>query len=210
MFHEAIQASGAGGTIISHADFTLWKLEKIPNLWRLLEDQKYTFWNLDTGENKRPQYPSDLDAISVPGTLRLTRLFPYGRAFLITPSFAISEPAKLCKLLKWFTVYAANPGHIIVTCHNFPQFLRNITEEKQKEHNTLKWLNPNNNDVYTSFQRTGRSEQDINDHFKAWQLFQEIIERYGDGEEAEGKVYCIMFITSLFLSIPYIVLYDKD
>ncbi|KAI0876361.1 hypothetical protein GGS24DRAFT_451696 [Hypoxylon argillaceum] len=191
LFHEAIQASGAGGTIISHADFTLWKLEKIPNLWRLLEDQKYTFWNLDTGENKRPQYPSDLDAISVPGTLRLTRLFPYGRAFLITPSFAISEPAKLCKLLKWFTVYAANPGHIIVTCHNFPQFLRNITEEKQKEHNTLKWLNPNNNDVYTSFQRTGRSEQDINDHFKAWQLFQEIIERYGDGEETEDirKIY---------------------
>ncbi|KAI0485869.1 hypothetical protein F4859DRAFT_472770 [Xylaria cf. heliscus] len=184
LFHEAVQA-GAGGTIISHADFTLWKLEKIPYLWRILEDGRYTFWHLDAGENKRPQYPSNLDATSIPGTLRLTRLFPYGRAFLITPSFVISEPAKLCSFLKWFKQFAANPGYIIVTCHDFPRFLRNITEEKQKEHNTLTKLNPGNEDVYKFFARAGRSKHDIDDHVRAWQLVQEIMESFGDQETSE-------------------------
>ncbi|RYC54175.1 hypothetical protein CHU98_g12034 [Xylaria longipes] len=184
LFHEAVQAS-SGGTIIFHADFTLWKLEKIPHLWRLLEDGRYTFWHLDTGENKRPQYPSDLDAISTPGTLRLTRLFPYGRAFLITPSFAISEPAKLYTFLKWFKQFASNPGYIIVTCHDFLPFLRNIAAEKQKEHNNLTRLNPDNKDVYEFLDRTGRSLRDIDDHFRAWQLLQEIMDHFGDEETSE-------------------------
>ncbi|KAI1734897.1 hypothetical protein F4680DRAFT_328660 [Xylaria scruposa] len=184
LFHEAVQA-GAGGTIISHADFTLWKLESIPHLWRMLEDGRYTFWHLDDGENKRPQYPSNLDAASIPGSLRLTRLFPYGRAFLITPSFAISEPAKLCTFLRWFRQFAPNPSHIIVTCHEFPRFLRNIKEEKEKEHNTLIRLNPRNDDVYKFVDRAGRSEQDINDHIRACELLEEIMEHFGDEETSE-------------------------
>lgn len=159
----------------------------------MLEGSKYTFWHLDSGENTRPQYPSDLGATNVPGTLRLTRLFPYGRAFLITPSFVISEPAKLCKFLKWFLLYGANPGHVIVTCHDFPRFLRNVTEEKQKEYNALTSLNPNNKDVYTFFERAGRSKQDIDDHVRAWQLLQEIMQHFGDEETSEGKVYYLTF-----------------
>ncbi|KAI1178178.1 hypothetical protein F4777DRAFT_128716 [Nemania sp. FL0916] len=184
LFHEAVRA-GIGGTIVSHADFTMWELEKIPGIWRMLEDNKYTFWHLGTGESERPQYPSDLDAIDIPGTLRLTRLFPYGRAFLITPSFAISEPAKLCRFLKWFKAYASNPGYIIVTCHDFPRFLRNITEEKQREHDILLSINRDNRDVFTHLERTGRTDQDIDNHFYAWQLLQEIMEQFGDEETSE-------------------------
>ncbi|KAI0965985.1 hypothetical protein F4678DRAFT_450977 [Xylaria arbuscula] len=185
LFHEAVQAGGGGGTIISHAEFTLWKLEKTAGVWRMLENQKYTFWHLDTGENERPQYPSDLDTISKPGTLHLTRLFPYGRAFLVTPSFAISEPAKLCEFLRWFKHWAANPSHIIVTCHDFPRFLRNIAEEKQKEHSALLQMNPGNKDVKIFFERTCRTELDIDYHFHAWELFQEIMEQFGDEETSE-------------------------
>ncbi|KAI1825156.1 hypothetical protein F4861DRAFT_207071 [Xylaria intraflava] len=185
-FREAVQAGGAGGTIISHADFTLWKLEKIPGVWQMLEETKYTFWHLDTGQYKRPQFPSDLNAESVPGTFRLTRLFPYGRALFITPSFAISEPARLCELLKWFKQYASNTGYCLVACHGFLQFLRNITDEKRKEHNTLTWMNPDNEDVETFFERTGRRKQDIDNHFHAWELLQEIMEKFGDEETDEG------------------------
>ncbi|TGJ80703.1 hypothetical protein E0Z10_g8067 [Xylaria hypoxylon] len=191
LFHEAVILAGSGGTIISHADFTLWKLEKIPGVWQMVENPKYTFWHLDTGENQRPQYPSDLDAISVLGRLQLTRLFSYGRAFLITPSFAISEPAKLCDFLKWFQLYAVNPNHIIVTCHDFPRFLRNITEEKQKEYNTLAQRNPGNTDVFVFLNKAGRSKKDIDDHFRAWQLLQEIMETFGDEETSEGKFYVL-------------------
>lgn len=153
----------------------------------MLEGQKYTFWHMDTGEHKRPQYPSKLDAVSVPGTLRLTRLFPYGRAFLITPSFVITEPAKLCAFLKWFLCYGANPGHIIVTCHNFPRFLRNIAEEKTAERNTLKKLNPGNEHADIFLKSAHRSEQDIEDHFYALQLLQQIMDSLGDEETSEGK-----------------------
>ncbi|KAI0426985.1 hypothetical protein F5Y09DRAFT_317387 [Xylaria sp. FL1042] len=184
LFHEAVQAGG-GGTIISHAEFTLWKLEKLPGVWRMLENHTYTFWHLDNGENKRPQYPSCLNAISMPGKLQLTRLFPYGRAFLITPSFVISEPARLCSFLEWFKSIAVNPSYIIVTCHDFPRFLRNIAEEKESEHTTLKRLNPNNTDVDIFLERTRRRKQDIDNHFRAWQLFQEIMERFGDEETSE-------------------------
>ncbi|KAI2641990.1 hypothetical protein GGS21DRAFT_500699 [Xylaria nigripes] len=185
LFNEAVQA-GAGGTVISHAEFTLWKLEKIPHVWRILEDQRYTFWHLDTGEHRQPQFPSHSNAISIPGTLRFTRLFPYGRAFLITPSFAISEPSKLCDFLKWFKRYATNPSHVIVVCHGFPQFLRNITEEKQKEHDALASLNPDNTDVNIFFERAGRRKQDIDDHYRACQLLQDMIEKFGDDDTSEG------------------------
>ncbi|KAK5634985.1 hypothetical protein RRF57_010697 [Xylaria bambusicola] len=185
-FHEAVQAGG-GGTVISHAKFTLWELEKVRGMWQMLEDGKYTFWHLDTGEKKRPQYPSNLGAVSIPGTLRLTRLFPYGRVFLITPSFVISEPAKLCDFLKWFIDFGVNPSHMIVTCHNFPQFLRNIAEEKKKEYNTLIDLNPGNRDIKIFLERACRSRRDIDDHVRAWQLCQQIMDSFGDEDTSEGK-----------------------
>ncbi|KAJ2993038.1 hypothetical protein NUW58_g1969 [Xylaria curta] len=179
LFHDAVSAGG-GGTLILHADFVLWKLEKMPSLWRMLENSKYTFWHLSTGEDKRPQYPSGLDATSIPGTLQLTRLFPYGRAFLITPSFAISEPAKLCDFFKWFRQYAHNPGHIIVTCHDFPQFLRNITEEKQREYSAFKTLSPDSKETHAFLERNGRVRRDIDDHLRAWLLLHDIMDQFGD------------------------------
>jgi chromo domain-containing protein 1 len=149
----------------------------------MLESQKYTFWTLDTGELNPPQYPSDLDATSIPGTLRLTRLFPFGKAFLITPSFAISEPAKLCNFLKWFKSYAANPGHIMVTSHRFSHFLREIVEEKEIEQRAVICEYRNSKNVDSLLDRIGRSEQDIDDHYRAWELVQGIIAQFG-GEDS--------------------------
>ncbi|KAI3317600.1 hypothetical protein HD806DRAFT_514530 [Xylariaceae sp. AK1471] len=184
LFHEAVEA-GAGGTIISHCEFTRWKLEKIRGVWRMLETQKYTFWTLDTGESDPPQYPSNFDAKSVPGTLRLTRLFPFGRAFLITPSFAISEPAKLCAFLEWFKRYAANSSHRIVTCHMFPRFLWNIAQEKDYERHELISTNPGNTHVFAYLEESGRTLEDIKHHFRAYNLLQEIMDSFGDEETSD-------------------------
>ncbi|KAI1366360.1 hypothetical protein F5Y08DRAFT_136618 [Xylaria arbuscula] len=194
-FHEAVQAGG-GGTIISHAKFTLWELEKIRGLWRMLEDQKYTFWHMDTGEYERPQYPSNLEAVSVPGTIRLTRLFPYGRAFLITPSFVITEPVKLCAFLKWFLNYGANPNHLLVACHDFPRFLRHIAEEKIAELNTLKKMNPGNEHADIFLESARRSGRHIEDHVRALQLLQQIMDTFGD-EETNEDVRKIHWLSEL-------------
>jgi hypothetical protein len=153
----------------------------------MLETQKYTFWTLDTGETNPPQYPSNFDAVSVPGTLRLTRLFPFGKAFLITPSFAISEPAKLCTFLEWFKRYAANPAYVIVTCHMFPRFLWNLGQEKNYERHELISTNPGNTNVFTYLEEGGRTQEDIDHHVRAYNLIHEIMDRFGDEETSDGR-----------------------
>ncbi|KAI1815053.1 hypothetical protein GGS20DRAFT_363662 [Poronia punctata] len=167
-FHDMVD-DGCGGTIVSHWQFTMFSLEKLRGVWRMLESRKYTFWTLDTGEHKTPQYPSDLRAKSYPGLLRMVRLFPYGRAFLITPSFALSEPAKLCSFLRWFKRYAVNPGHIIVTCHRFPQYLQTIAEEKEVEHRL-------------SVAEGIKSDVDVESYIRAWELLTDLMDTFGDEE----------------------------
>ncbi|KAI8624590.1 hypothetical protein F5Y19DRAFT_309244 [Xylariaceae sp. FL1651] len=184
LFNEAAKA-GNGGTIISHTDFTLWKLEKIRGVWRMLQGQRYTFWDLNTGEYGSPLYPSNSSATVDPGTLRLTRLFPFGKAFLITPSFVLSDPAKLCVFLKWFKKYTRNPHYLIVACFNFPQYLKDVTLEKEKEHKLLCRLNENHPDLNNLLERSGRRQRDLDNTFQAWELLREIMEAYGDEETSE-------------------------
>lgn len=153
----------------------------------MLQTSNYTFWTLDTGEQETPQYPSEPGTMSPPGRLRLTRLFPFGRVFLITPSFAISEPKTLCAFLEWFKIYGSNPGYRIVTCHEFPRFLLQIAEEKNQEREQLIETNPDNPHIYDYFERAGRTETDIKLHLEAYQLIYDIMEKFGDTDTSDGR-----------------------
>ncbi|KAI0154477.1 hypothetical protein GGR57DRAFT_116046 [Xylariaceae sp. FL1272] len=181
-FHHAAKA-GSGGTIICHSDITTWKLERISNLWAMLQTHRYTFWDLNTGENNPPLYPSDLSATIDPARLQLTRLFPFGKAFLITPSFVITDPRGLYYFLEWFKSQADNPHYLLVGCFDFPQFLRDITEEKERERFLLRRDFPDVNEKF--LEDIGRGKHHIDYHFKAWELLRNIMARYGDDETSE-------------------------
>ncbi|KAI0483982.1 hypothetical protein GGR56DRAFT_2881 [Xylariaceae sp. FL0804] len=180
-FHETVQGEGGvAGTIIIHADVT-WELQKIPGIWRLLQGNTYTFWDLATAVYDPPKYPSPLDATFDPGTLQMTRLFPFGRVFLITPSFVLSDPTRLCYLLEWFLQYGSNPGFLIMACHDFPGYLRQLIAEKESGHNEYIDRNP------AWLARRGWSYADVEATFRAYELVLEIIELYGDDDDEIGE-----------------------
>ncbi|KAI1499433.1 hypothetical protein F5X99DRAFT_389932 [Biscogniauxia marginata] len=202
-FHECVKA-GAGGTVIVHSDMTL-SLRKIRRIWKMVESNAYTFWDLATGEFDPPLYPSGPPAgefnpllypsyprASIePGTLQMTRLFPFGRAILITPSLVLSEPDVLYKFLQWFKNYAANPNYLIMACADFPNYLRDVTLEKEKEYK--EFCDTNDRNVNRLLEEFGRRKEDIEATFRAWELLNDIVKNHGDENTSEDirKVFWI-------------------
>ncbi|KAI0010616.1 hypothetical protein F4779DRAFT_638786 [Xylariaceae sp. FL0662B] len=191
-FHEAVRA-GAAGTIIFHEDVTC-SIRKIPRIFQMVDSRRcYTFWDLATGQFNPPRFPSDIDASIEPGALQLTRLFPHGRAFLITPSFALSDPERLCQFLDWFQAYCCNPNYLLVACADFPNYLKAVTLEKEEERSLLYKDHRNSLRLEDLLDEFGLRKVDLEKRFRAWQLLKEIIKQYGDGNTSEDirKVYWI-------------------
>ncbi|KAI1449397.1 hypothetical protein F5Y02DRAFT_371450 [Annulohypoxylon stygium] len=191
-FHETVRA-GAAGTIILHEDITS-DIRKIPRVSLLIEYKRcYTFWNLATGQYDVPRFPSDVDGAIEPGTFQMTRLFPSGRAFLITPSFALSDPVRLCYFLEWFSNYCANPHYLIMACADFPNYLKAITLEKAKEYETFSSIHKENPRREEMLAELGLSRTDLEARFRSWEILKNIIDNFGDDETTQDirKVHWI-------------------
>ncbi|XDG02861.1 hypothetical protein ABKA04_002476 [Annulohypoxylon sp. FPYF3050] len=191
-FHETVRA-GAAGTIILHEDITS-DIRKIPRVSFLIEYKRcYTFWNLATGQYDVPRFPSDVDGAIEPGTFQMTRLFPSGRAFLITPSFALSDPIRLCYFLEWFSNYCANPHYLIMACADFPNYLKAITLEKAKEYETFSSIHKENPRREEMLAELGLSRTDLEARFRSWEILKNIIDNFGDDETTQDirKVHWI-------------------
>lgn len=184
-FQETVRA-GAAGTVILHEDMSA-SIRVIPVISQTIESRRcYTFWNIGTGQYDPPRFPSDIDATIEPGSLQMIRLFPHGRAFLITPSFALSDPAKLCQFLDWFKAYCANPHYILIACADFPNYLRAITLEKAKEHEELCSSHKDDPKLEALLADLGLSRADLDARFRAWQILTDIIKQSGDEEATYG------------------------
>ncbi|KAI1095158.1 hypothetical protein F5B19DRAFT_442103 [Rostrohypoxylon terebratum] len=194
-FHETVRA-GAAGTIILHEDVSS-DIRKIPRMSLLFENKRcYTFWNLATGQYDVPRFPSDVDAAIVPGTFQMTRLFPSGRAFLITPSFALSDPVRLCLFLEWFKGYCANPHYLIMACADFPNYLEAITLEKAKEYETFSSTHKDNPRREEMSAELGLSKTDLEARFRSWEILKDIVDNFGD-EETTQDIRKVHWITDL-------------
>ncbi|KAI1451407.1 hypothetical protein F4805DRAFT_103362 [Annulohypoxylon moriforme] len=191
-FHETVRA-GAAGTIILHEDVST-AIRQLPRLCLLFENKRcYTFWNLTTGQYDVPRFPSDINATVEPGTLQMTRLFPSGRAFLITPSFALSDPIRLCQFLEWFRNYCVNPHFLIMACADFPNYLKAVTLEKAKEHETFYLSRKDDPRREEKMAELGLSRADLEARFRSWEVLKDIMEDFGDEETSEDirKVHWI-------------------
>ncbi|KAI2467663.1 hypothetical protein F4781DRAFT_401244 [Annulohypoxylon bovei var. microspora] len=191
-FNETVRA-GAAGTIILHEDVSI-AVRQLPRVFLLLDNKRcYTFWDLATGQYDTPRFPSDVDTAIEPGTLQMTRLFPHGRAFLITPSFALSDPVRLCHFLEWFRNYCVNPHYLIMACADFPNYLKAITLEKAKEYEAICSSHQNSPKREEMMVELGVSKADLEARFKSWEVLKDIMENFGDEEASEEirKVYWI-------------------
>ncbi|KAL7624477.1 hypothetical protein AAE478_006042 [Parahypoxylon ruwenzoriense] len=183
-FHEAVRA-GAAGTIILHEDMTT-AIRKIPRISEIIDNKRcYTIWNLATGQYEPPRFPSDIYAPIEPGTLQMTRLFPLGRVFMITPSFALSDPARLCEFLEWFRGYCVNIRYLIVACADFPNYLKAITLEKEKEHQAMCLSHKDDPKLEEMLGEIGLRKSDLEARFRAWKLLNDIIKQFGSEETSE-------------------------
>ncbi|KAL7909919.1 hypothetical protein GGI35DRAFT_348099 [Trichoderma velutinum] len=93
----------AHGVVIIHEDM-LWAIRKVPRLHDLLHGRRthFTFWMF--GRSLLPVHSlgSEGSPASPLGDICLYRVFDPGAAFLITPSFLVSEPEHAYSFLKWF------------------------------------------------------------------------------------------------------------
>ncbi|KAI0131154.1 hypothetical protein F4814DRAFT_157948 [Daldinia grandis] len=183
-FHETVQA-GKAGTIILHEDISTC-IRKLPRIFQMIDNKCcYTFWDLATGQYNPPRFPSNIYASIEPGTLQLTRLFPQGRAFLITPSFALSDPVRLHKFLEWFRNYCCNPYYLIMACADFLDYLKVVTLEKEMERKKMCLAHKNNPHLEELLAESGLGKQELEARFRAWEVLKGIIADYGDGETSE-------------------------
>ncbi|KAI1656503.1 hypothetical protein F4813DRAFT_126967 [Daldinia decipiens] len=183
-FHETVQ-TGKAGTIILHEDVST-SIRKLPRIFQMIDNKCcYTFWDLATGQYNPPRFPSDICASIEPGTLQLTRLFPQGRAFFITPSFALSDPVRLHKFLEWFKNYCCNPHYLIMACANFPDYLKVVTLEKEAERKRMCLAHKNNPHLEELLAESGLGKQELEARFRAWEALKGIITDFGDEETSE-------------------------
>ncbi|KAI1649486.1 uncharacterized protein F4817DRAFT_330523 [Daldinia loculata] len=183
-FHETVQA-GKSGTIILHEDVST-SIRKLPRIFQMIDNKHcYTLWDLATGQYNPPRFPSDIYASIEPGTLQLTRLFPQGRAFLITPSFALSDPVRLHKFLEWFRNYCCNPHYLIMACADFLDYLKVVTLEKEAERKRMCLAHKNNPHLEELLAESGLGKQELEARFRAWEALKGIIADFGDGETSE-------------------------
>lgn len=171
------------GTVILH-DSIVRSIRKIPRLWDSLNYGEHNIWHLalsgqdsaldSWGVDEAEELLEKATSRPLP-CLKLTRLFPHGCAILITPSFAVSEPAELCKLLVWFKEKSRDAPYVLVGCANFPDYLRGLILDKAREADQLKRTRSNDVFLDEDLIAKGLSRDDLKDRMHAWELICDIV-----------------------------------
>ncbi|KAK8087207.1 hypothetical protein PG994_002181 [Apiospora phragmitis] len=174
------QEGNKDGTVILH-DSVMKSIRKIPRLWDSLNYSGHNLWHLASSGHESAlsswavQRALEKDPAMPLPCLKLTPLFPYGCAILITPSFAVSEPAELCKLLAWFKENSRAAPYILVGCANFPDYLRGLIVDKAREADQLKRTQSSDLYLDNKLAAKGLLRDDLKDRLRAWELACDIV-----------------------------------
>lgn len=178
----AYKETTLSGAVILHQSVEH-DIRNIPGLWDTLKHSAHTIWSLSSTDHETPLRLSPAgDLITgVPPQLRLKQLFTAGRAFLLTPGFAISQPEKMCEFLEWFKERAAVAPCVLVVCTDFTDYLLDIATEKAQESARFLEEHPSaDNYTMNHAQVRGVSKTDIEARVHAWRLVNEIGEQDRD------------------------------
>ncbi|QYT04168.1 Chromo domain-containing protein [Trichoderma simmonsii] len=164
------------GVVIIHEDM-LWAIRKIPRLNDLLHGRRthFTFWIFS--RSLLPVHPlgSEGSAASPLGDIRLYRVFDPGAAFLITPSFLVSEPEHAYSFLKWFwnnyvkTFDVSRPRKLVL-CAKIDEWMNNLYLEQT----AMRRKHPVNASE-EELSAKGISEKAIECRWKSFKLIQQLI-----------------------------------
>ncbi|KAH8899501.1 hypothetical protein GQ53DRAFT_816633 [Thozetella sp. PMI_491] len=127
------------GIVIVH-ELLIWTIHRFPGLDRKLCNGQDTFWCFSEPVQPLPVFPSVSTSgqCALPGRPELTRLFPHGAAFLLTPSFLVSEPVRAYDFLKWWLEnWSKKNDYRLVAAYNFHRFLGELAYEKYQAREAL-------------------------------------------------------------------------
>ncbi|OAA55915.1 chromo domain containing protein [Niveomyces insectorum RCEF 264] len=196
-FQNQIVTGSEAGAVVIHELLTP-AVRCFPGLGRLLLTNKSdcTFWSMSQSILSPPDFPSDVpcydDAEAVlklsalPGQTRWTPLFPDGLAFLLTPSFLITEPQRTYDLLAWFRkirLSSSGTRLALVAAWNLGDYLRGILEEKLQYRADTK-ADPR---LTTKIERKrvagqkGARQGQCELRYKVWLLFNDLCDGSGNG-----------------------------
>lgn len=142
----------------------------------LQTDNNYNFWRFSA--TKGLQHIQSPEGSSRRLTLDVfSRIFPMGKAILVTPSFLVCEPQKTLQLFEWFfgnqTMYSSNK---LVTAFNIVDYLRDLAgEANQRQAWLRKQQGTHMSELEAADERNalGLSDQDLIARAKAWSVADE-------------------------------------
>jgi chromo domain-containing protein 1 len=152
-------------------------VRRFPSVSEILQtDNNYNFWRFSATKGLQQVQSSEKS----PRRLTLdvfSRIFPMGKAILVTPSFLVCEPQKTLQLFEWFfgnqTMYSSNK---LVTAFNIVAYLRDLASEANRRQ---AWLKQQQGTFMSGLEAAdernalGLSDEDLIARAKAWTVADE-------------------------------------
>ncbi|KUI68046.1 hypothetical protein VM1G_03272 [Cytospora mali] len=163
------KASNQCGVVILH-EAVASSVRRFPCVAESLQSHNIQYWRFSESVEMFPIRPcvSGVDR-STPAPL--SRVFPWGKAILLTPSFIVSQPQKTYEFLRWYFPNQAKHSMKLVTAYNIVDYLRDLTQEKCELQETLKktkWRAMNSLDVALEKKLAGLTDEDLVARGSAW------------------------------------------
>ncbi|KAM0515067.1 hypothetical protein ACHAPE_006390 [Trichoderma viride] len=164
------------GTVIIHED-SLWFIRLFPELHVLLHMRRasFSFWMFGRSLTPVPLFGSDNLPVSPLGDIHLQRVFDPGAAYLITPSFLISEPEQAYTFVKWFwnihvkKIDMSRPRKLVL-CAKADEWMHNLLYEKLLTRRTLP-----DTASQQELQAAGVSDEAFEYRWKTFKVLQQLV-----------------------------------
>lgn len=167
------KANNQCGVVVIH-ETTVDFVRRFPCVAEILQtDKNYNFWRFSATMGLQQAHSSERSLMQLTPDV-FSRIFPMGKAILVTPSFLVCEPQKTLQLFEWFfgnqTMYSSNK---LVTAYNIVDFLRDLASEANRLQARLKqqrWMHMSELEAADQRNALALSEQDLIARGKAWAM----------------------------------------
>jgi hypothetical protein len=156
------------------------ELHRLPNLYSVVVEKRFTFWFISESNSPYPLFPSASYGFddSTMGQLNAIRLFPHGCAFLLTPSFLVAEPHNAYQILNWFILGGGKPKYLsstprtwkLVCCYNFADYILELANSKAAEKDAFELKYQNDPAKDAKLYNAGLSFNECNLRYKLHKL----------------------------------------
>ncbi|KAH8769584.1 hypothetical protein F5882DRAFT_301843, partial [Hyaloscypha sp. PMI_1271] len=156
------------------------ELHRLPNLYSVVVEKRFTFWFISESNSPYPLFPSVSYGFddSTMGQLNAIRLFPHGCAFLLTPSFLVAEPHNAYQILNWFILGGGKPKYLsstprtwkLVCCYNFADYILELANSKAAEKDAFELKYQNDPAKDAKLYNAGLSFNECNLRYKLHKL----------------------------------------